>query len=60
MLFAILLHLAEGLSLDSLLTLKELIFLMGARISTLSIIEQELIRLSETLVGNETSKLCQL
>jgi hypothetical protein len=62
-LFAAATHIAEGLNLDTLLTLKvekSLIFLVGIRRPTLSIIEQQLIVFLKTLIRNKASRYCCL
>jgi hypothetical protein len=63
MLFAAVTHLVEGVSLETLLTLKvekSLICLVGTRRPTVSIIEQYSILFLKTLRRNEASRFCRL
>jgi hypothetical protein len=63
MLFAAVTHLVEGLSLETLLTLKvkkSLICLVGTRRLTESIIEQHSILFSKTLIRKQASGFCRL
>jgi hypothetical protein len=60
MLFAAMTHPVEGLSLETLLTLKvkeSLIFLVGTRRPTVSIIEEESVLFLKTLIA---SRFCRL
>jgi hypothetical protein len=63
MLFAAVTHRVEGLSLETLLTLrveKALICVVGTRRPTVCIIEQQLILFSKTLARNNSSRFCRL
>jgi hypothetical protein len=63
MVFAAVTHLVEGLSLETLLTLKvekSLICLVGTRRPTVSIIEQHSILFLKTLIRNKTSRFCRI
>jgi hypothetical protein len=62
MLFAAVTHLVEGLSLETLPTFKvekSLIYLMGIRRPTVSIIEQDSILFLKTSIRNEASRFCR-
>jgi hypothetical protein len=61
--FAAMTHPAEGLCLSALLTLKvenPLIFLVGTRITTVSVMEWQLILPLKTLIRNEASRCRRL
>jgi hypothetical protein len=63
MLFAAVTHLVEGLSLETLLTLKvekSLICLVGTRRTTISITEQQTILFLKALIRNQASRFCRL
>jgi hypothetical protein len=63
MLFAVITHLAEGLSLNIFFTLKvekSLICFAGICKPTVSIIEQQLILFLKTLTRNKASRCCRL
>jgi hypothetical protein len=63
MLFAAVMHLVNGLNLETLLMLrveKSLICLVGTWRQTMSIIEQWSILLLKTLIRNKASRFCRL
>jgi hypothetical protein len=63
MLFAALMHLDEGLSLDTPLAInveKSLMCLVGTRRPTVFIMEQKSILFLKTLIKNRASRLCRL
>jgi hypothetical protein len=63
MLFATATHLIEGLSSETLLTIKlerSLIFLVRIRRPTVSITEQQLIVFLKSLIINKASRFCRM
>jgi hypothetical protein len=60
MLFAAVIHLAEGEALLALKVEKSLICLVGTRRPTVSTIEEQLILFLETLTRNRASRFCRL
>jgi hypothetical protein len=63
MLFAAVTHLVQGLSLETLLTLrveKSLICFAGTQRTTVSIIERQSILFLKTLIGNKALRFCRI